>query len=160
MKTLTDNFENMKLKLIDILRNQKYVCTTCDVWTSSAQSYFGATVHFINESYERKSYALAFRPLLQKQTHKELAKEMNNIFTDYGLTNSQITNVVTDGCAALTKSFKKFGGKNDQLTSTAIIEDVPNEDFQNENDDGDNLMPYLQNVILKMKMAKCLSVTF
>lgn len=60
MKTIDDRFKEMKAKLIELLEKQKYICITCDVWSSRAQSFIGFTVHYL-ELYERKSFALAFR---------------------------------------------------------------------------------------------------
>lgn len=68
MQTLDQQYDRMKTNLKSILSKQKYVCATCDVWTSRAKSFLGMTVHFIDSKYVRQSYVLAFRQLKQKQT--------------------------------------------------------------------------------------------
>lgn len=63
MTTMEGRFKEMKSSLREILKQQKYLCITADVWSSRAQSYLGVTVHFINNSFERESYLLAFKEL-------------------------------------------------------------------------------------------------
>lgn len=140
MRMLQSNYEQLKLNMIEIFSKQKYLCVTCDVWSSRAQSYFGVTVHYLNESFERKSYGLAFRPLYERQTHEELAKAMQTIFDDFKIDKSKITNVVTDGCSAFTKSFKRFG-KEDPHTSSETVENV----IANEDEEEDDQMRFIQN---------------
>lgn len=143
MDSLTSQFEATKSKLKTVLDKQKYVCATCDVWSSRANSYLGITVHFISKTYVRKSYILSFRELNGKQTYDMLGKEMANVFVEYGLAIEKITNVVTDGGSAFCKSFRIFARRN----NSTILED---DDFidDNDNDNGEeedpaSLMPYM-----------------
>lgn len=129
MINLKDRFITMKTKLIEVLEEQKYVCTTCDVWSSRANSYLGMTVHFIAKDFEHQSYVLAFRKLEAKQTYIELATTINDISKEFNLPKNKITNIVTDGGSAYCKAFKEFGKSNDML--------VENINYS-ENDDDDN----------------------
>lgn len=108
MSTLNEEFKNVKSELKQILSKQKYLCVTADVWSSRAQSYLGVTVHFLNENFERESYVLAFKQMLQRQTYVELAKALNEIFADYGIKKGQITNIVTDGAVLSAKCLKNM----------------------------------------------------
>lgn len=140
METLDRQFEEMKEELKSFLKDQQYVCVTCDVWSARARSFLGVTVHAISKQYERESYVLAFRPLKGKQTFDVLAKEMCAIFREFGLTVEKITNVVTDGGSAFCKSFRIYGKRNDEL----IIED--NTDELNDDDDAIDLrMPFMEH---------------
>lgn len=132
----------MKSKLIELLAQQKYVCITCDVWSSRAQAYIGMTVHFLTNDFDRKSYVLSFKQMKGKQTNKELSEEMDRTIREYGLDTDKVVNIVTDGCAAFTKSFIKFGTK-DALASTheCEIDEVPNDELCTERSD----MPFIQN---------------
>lgn len=96
MKTLDTEYKKMKEKLINTLSQQENLCITADVWSSRCQCYLGVTVHFLNKEFKRESYVLAFKQILVKQTYKELAKAMDQIFTDFGIKKCQIRNIVTD----------------------------------------------------------------
>lgn len=133
MKTLDGEFSKMKTALREILSKQKYLCVTADVWSSRAQSYLGATVHFLNAALKRESYVLAFKQLYSKQTYKELAQEMDAIFKDYGIENSQITNIVTDGGSSFCKMFKIYGDSIDAVVST-----YDDEETEEANENGDD----------------------
>lgn len=137
MKTLDSEYSKMKDALREILSHQEYLCVTADVWSSRAQ---GVTVHFLNAEFKRESYVLAFKQLHFKQTYKELAKEMDKIFDDYGIKISQITNIVTDGGSNFCKMFKMYGKSIDAVVTT-YDEEVENDiEVQGEEDEsGKNL---------------------
>lgn len=59
MKFLKEVFDEMKKKLTVLISKQDYICVTCDVWSSQAQSYLGMTVHFYNDELELQSFVLA-----------------------------------------------------------------------------------------------------
>lgn len=146
-KTLSEKFQSMKIRLKSILAEQEFVCTTCDVWSSRAQSYIGMTVHFLTPDYERKSFVLSFRQMKGKQTHKELVEEIFSVMREFNLTKDNVTNVVTDGCSAFTKGFRLFG-TCDRLTehSQSAFEEIPNEDSEEvESNDSENERPFIQN---------------
>lgn len=115
MATLNSEYEKMQTSLKEILASQKHICVTADVWTSHAQSYLGATVHFIDKSFKRQSYLLGFKQMKQRQTNDVLAKALDTIFEEFGISHNQITNVVTDGGSAFCKMFKKYGDKVDAI---------------------------------------------
>lgn len=123
MSCLDKEFNKVKTELRNVLSQQKYICITADVWSSNAQSFLGVTVHFINKEFVRESYVLAFRKLLYRQTYKELAEALNQIFNEYGIKTSQISNIVTDGGSSFCKMFKMFGSKIDVVVSTYDEED-------------------------------------
>jgi len=63
-KTLVGDIEtmaqSMKQDLIGQLASASTVCTTADIWTAHNRSYFGCTVHWIDEtSLKQKSAAVA-----------------------------------------------------------------------------------------------------
>lgn len=141
MKTLDSEYMDMKKALCEKLSQQKYLCITADVWSSRAQSYLGATVHFLNDNYERESYCLAFKQMFGKQTYKDLAKVMDAIFDDYGIKRSQITHIVTDGGSNFCKMFKMYGKSIDAVVTTydEEDEDVENNIEREEGINGENM---------------------
>lgn len=142
METISQQYDETKAKLKAILEKQKYVCCTCDVWSSRAQAYLGVTVHYISTEFERKSFVLAFRQLKGRQTYDVLGKILDAIFKEYGLSTEKITNVVTDGGSAFCKSFKVYGVRRDD-------DEKPDEGSDKENDDEMDqqiqFMPFMQN---------------
>lgn len=124
ISTLATEFKKMKAELKETLQQQKHVCLTADAWSSRAQSYLGVTVHFLNSDFQRESYVLAFKQMFCKQTYKELAEAMANIFTDYNISKSQITNIVTDGGSNFAKMFKIYGKSIDAVVTTTTRESV------------------------------------
>lgn len=139
MKFQAEKFESLKTAMTQLLSEQRYMCLTCDVWSSRANSFIGMTVPFLTKEFERKSYVLAFRRMKSKQTHLELSREMIKIIKDYGISNDQLTHNVTDGGSAYCKAFKVFGGKQDRLIDTT----EENVDFEAENDTNLQNMPYM-----------------
>lgn len=109
---------------------------TADVWSSRAQSYLGVTVHFMNSEFKRESYVLAFKQLLFKQTYKELAKAMDEIFGDYRIKKSQITHIVTDGGSNFCKMFKIYGKSLDAVVTTYSEEGLDDTE-ENERESGE-----------------------
>lgn len=107
--TLNSQHAQVKNELIEHLSQQKNVCLTTDVWTSHAQSYIGVTIHFINDSFKRESYLLAFKQLYGCQTYDVLGNALNNIMSDFKITFSQVRNIVTDGGSNFCKMFKEYG---------------------------------------------------
>lgn len=153
MINVEDRFLKMKKKLIEVLEEQKFVCTTCDVWSSRATSYLGMTVHFIAKDFQHHSYVLAFRKLEAKQTYMELATAINDISKDFNLLKDKITNIVTDGGSAYCKAFKNSGKCNDMLVENISCSQNYDDDNCDEIDDMnengelrvEGSLPYMQN---------------
>lgn len=148
MKFLKTTFDDMKMKLSQILRKQKYVCVTCDVWSSHAQAYLGMTVHFYNDRLQLESYVLAFRQLKERQTHAVMASEILKVFQEYGIEVKKITNIVTDGGSAFGKAFKVYGVGSDPLTEkhhSQNIDDVIPELMETEDENEAETIPFMQH---------------
>lgn len=137
MNNLKTRYEEVKSKLKELLKTQEYVCITADVWSSRAQSYIGLTVHYLTESFERKSFLLAFRKMKGRQTHDILAEIINKILIEFDLPNHKVTNILTDGGSAFGKAFKRFGKQHD-----AYVEEITEEE---EEEVSVSPMPFIQN---------------
>lgn len=124
---------------------------TADVWSSRAQSYLGMTVHFLNHEFKRESYVLAFKQLHTRQTYKELALAMDQIFDDYNIKKSQIRNIVTDGGSNFCKMFKMYGRSMDATVTTydhEAFDDVEDGECENEENlnDGDGISSVMSDM--------------
>lgn len=143
MNHLEADFISVKTKLKELIAKQEYVCLTADVWSSRAQSYLGVTLHFLDDSFQRQSYALAFKELRYKQTYKELSKSLDDIFKDFDLNIAKITNIVTDGGSAFCKMFKLYG---DEAESVAKETNSETEEIGEDVDmDEENMSRFFQN---------------
>lgn len=129
ISTLANKFEIMKSNLKNELKKQKFVCSTCDVWTHRARSYLGVSVHFIDEQWNRKSFILAFRYLNRRHTYDYLAEILDNIYKEYDLSAEKIIHTITDGGSNFCKAFRIFGQNTDFNQTLEAI---------NENDEIDN----------------------
>lgn len=131
MSTLDKKFKDMKSSLKSILKKQKYLCITCDAWSSRAQAYLGVTVHFINEDFNRESFLLAFKQMIRRQTYDYLAEVLHEILKDYEIDVEKVTNVVTDGGSAFCKMFCEFGVNIDSSTHDTADDFSDDEDVDN-----------------------------
>lgn len=147
MATLGSEFETMKTLLIENLSKQKHLCITTDVWSSRAQSYLGATVHFINTEYIRESYVIGFKYMKGKQTYKELADAVNEIIQNFGINKSQITHIVTDGSSAFCKMFRVYGEEIDATVVSTDIDEIENVDNVDDSniDRIDTVTPFMED---------------
>lgn len=81
-----------------------------------------------------------------KQTYLELAKEINDILSEFKLPKSKITNCVTDGGSAFCKAFKEYGKGNDMLVETIQFDECNEIDDNEETSQGSSeTLPYMQN---------------
>lgn len=137
MNFLKTRYEEMKTSLGQLLSKRRYLCVTADVWSSRSQSYLGMTVHFLNESFERESFVLAFRQLTTRQTYAVLASEILKVFNEYSILVDRVTHIVTDGGSAFCKAFKIFGKSVDHLIDRANTSDDVDDMEQ-------NMSPFIQ----------------
>lgn len=139
---LESKFTTVKKTLREIICKERYVCITTDVWSSRAQSYLGVTIHLLNTSFQRESYLLAFKELKNRQTYKELAEALNEVFEDYGIKIAQITNIVTDGGGSFCKMFKEYGS----LPDATFENNEFDEESSDDNVDLDVIRPFMQDI--------------
>lgn len=148
MKTIDDRFKEMKAKLIELLEKQKYICITCDVWSSRAQSFIGFTVHYL-ELYERKSFALAFRQLEKRQTYKVLGKIIADVLREFGIPVNKVRHIVTDGGSGFCKSFKVYCRNQDviveEIVENAEIDQNTENGDEVENESTESIPIFMQN---------------
>lgn len=138
MNTLSSEYETMKSEIKKLIASQDYICTTADVWSSTATSFFGMTLHFINSNIVRKSLLLGFRQMKHKQTYIEIKDMIRSIFADFGISPKTVTHIVTDGGSAFCKAFKQFGIGADSLVEH--VDATESEDTTND----DDVLPYIE----------------
>jgi hypothetical protein len=87
MRRLEELYSQMKGQLKERLNafKSKY-SITCDVWTSKNQlSFFGITIHFIDNEWKMQEHLLSFKYLESEHDGASLAKAMIEVLEDYGI---------------------------------------------------------------------------
>ncbi|KAF0738974.1 Dimer Tnp hAT domain-containing protein [Aphis craccivora] len=100
---------------VDMLTTQieihNYICLTAHIWSFNNKNFMGMTCHFIEDTYERKSYVLGCQ--LVKGVHNYLnIMEVLTEMMKFKIDLSKVTHMVTDNASNFGKSFKIFSLSN------------------------------------------------
>ncbi|KAK1899813.1 putative AC9 transposase [Dissostichus eleginoides] len=107
-KELDKEYAIMEKELRKTIDAQDYVSTTADIWSANNKSFLGVTVHWIDaDTLKRKKAAIACRRFRGRHTYDAIATELEDIFSQYGLTNDKVTACVTDNGSNFVKAFKE-----------------------------------------------------
>lgn len=108
-KDLDKAYTVMTRELKKTIEVQNHVSTTADLWSSNNRSFLGVTVHWIDSvSLERRKAAIACRRFKGIHTYDRIATEIEDIFSEYGLTHEKITACVTDNGSNFVKAFREY----------------------------------------------------
>ncbi|KAL0159066.1 hypothetical protein M9458_047142, partial [Cirrhinus mrigala] len=136
-KELDRNYTAIEIELKNTIDEQQYVSTTADIWTAHNKSFLGVTVHWIDsETLQRNKAAIACRRFRGRHTYDAIASELEDIFSQYGLTAEKVTACVTDNGSNFVKAFKEY----QQVESVEDEEEV-------EEDDGEVAFTDLHSVL-------------
>jgi len=85
MRRLEELYSQMKMQLKQKLTTFKSKYSiTCDVWTSKNQlSFFGFTIHFIDEDWKMQEHLLSFKYLESEHDGVSLSKAMIEVLEEY-----------------------------------------------------------------------------
>ena len=98
MDVVRRKFAVAKSKLQGILstNESKYAIIT-DIWTSfSNDAYISLTLHFIDNSWELKSYTLATYPFPEQHTGDHIVEKLKEILNEYNIANDSVVAIVHD----------------------------------------------------------------
>ena len=98
----------MARELKKTIEGQCYVSTTADIWSSHNRSYLGVTVHWIDDTLKRRKAAIACRRFRGRHTYDKISAELEDIFSEYGLTHEKIVACVTDNGSNFVKAFQEY----------------------------------------------------
>ena len=108
-RRIGDAVENRMKAIKEELSEQRFVCTTADVWSTKHRSYMGVTCHWIDAStFERRSVALACRRFVGSHTCDGVAQLIYVIHNELGLTHDKIVATISDNGSNFVKAFKEF----------------------------------------------------
>ncbi len=87
MRRLEEIYNKKKQELKERLnRFKSKYSVTCDVWTSKNQlSFFGFTIHYINDEWEMKQELLAFKFLEGEHEGESLSVTFIDVLEDFGI---------------------------------------------------------------------------
>lgn len=142
-KCIDERYTTMRHEIIQKLKTTNFVCTTADVWSSRRRSFIGVTVHWLNHTFERESYAIACTRFKGTHDFKSIAKILGNTHESFGLCSKKVVFTVTDNASNMVKAFKEFG------IVTAVPSSVADELEQHQSDaDGSDEDEITQHDIL------------
>jgi len=133
---LVDDAATMKDKLVSLLKDQDYVATTTDGWTTYGRSYLGVTVHWINAAtLQRQSAYLALRRLKGSHTYDVLASALDDVHGGYNI-RRKIVRTTTDNGSNFVKAFSVFSEQHNATAADTDSDDVGSDD-ESEDDAAD-----------------------
>lgn len=93
---LDDYFEELKPKVISLLKNQKSVSLTLDMWSSSNNyGFMGIVAHFINDNWESKSIVIGMEHIPGSHTSKALSRALLNVIEEFEI-QEKLFSITTD----------------------------------------------------------------
>ncbi|XP_051510176.1 uncharacterized protein LOC127415457 [Myxocyprinus asiaticus] len=111
--------EELKVKLDKV----QSVCTTADIWTVNSRSYFGMTCHWLENSLERRSAALACTRIQGRHTCETVIAKIQEIHAFYNI-ESKVRATVTDNESHFVKASKDFSSEDDREVEEGHFEDL------------------------------------
>lgn len=103
---LDERYLKMCNSIKNMIRDNKYVCATADVWTTKQSSIFGYTCHWLDQKYQRKSVALSCKRFSGERN--QILEIINTINTKFDLNNLKIVATVTHNAINFSNVFKEF----------------------------------------------------
>ena len=100
-------FGEMIVKVKQELSKAKYVCVSCDCWSSYHKGYFGINGHYFDQNLKRRYLALACKRVEGQHSYDVLTQETEEILKTFGIQN-KTTGAITDSASNFIKSFKLF----------------------------------------------------
>ncbi len=101
--------KDLKVKLVALLKEQQFVATITDCWSTFRKGYIGVTVHWIEkETLQRRSACLALRQLKGRHTFA-----LEAIHKEFKL-DGKINRTTTDSGSNFFKAFSVFGEQFDE----------------------------------------------
>ena len=158
-------YAEMNGKLKQTFERLEYLSTTADIWTTCNKSYLGVTAHWLNpQNMERCKAALACKRFKGRHTHENIATELDQIHSSYGI-NHKITTTVTDNGSNFVKAFKRYQPVNqedeDEDDNEVTFTDV-NEALQTTVDDDDDdaiiLPPHMRCASHTLNLLSCTDI--
>jgi hypothetical protein len=104
MRRMSEIYDQQKDKLKKELHSfDSKLSITCDIWTAKNQlSFFGFTVHYIDDQWEMQEKLLAFKYVQERHSGKNLATEVMNVLDSFEI-SERLLGVTCDNASNNTK---------------------------------------------------------
>jgi len=125
---IMNEYYKMKNNLKKILNeNESKFSFTIDGWTApNFESYYGVTIHFIDNNWKFQSLALDFVPSNGKHTGKDIANFFLNILKDYSI-EKKVQGITLDNAAANTTFIQELSVL---MNNESIVFDIEDQHFR------------------------------
>lgn len=102
-------FDKMQKNLHEILRkNNSKFSFAIDAWSArNGQSYYGITIHFLDDDWNYHSLALDFVPSEGKHTGRDIAKIFFDVLKHYGI-QDKVQGITVDNASANTTFIREL----------------------------------------------------
>ncbi|CAH1104409.1 unnamed protein product [Psylliodes chrysocephalus] len=101
---LPAKYEELHIKVTEVLKSAKSVSITTDGWTSiNNDSFIAVTAHFIDDNFQIKSVLLEVGVCKFNHTSRHLADDLNRVVSEWGLEN-KIFLALSDNAANIKKA--------------------------------------------------------
>lgn len=107
----------------EIISQRRFVSTAADIWSARTRSFFGLTLHTINDDFCRENYVLACKRFFGRHTYDAIAEMFLQIYSNYNLSIEKIVTTVTDNGSNFIKAFKEFGLSCELALVERVIDD-------------------------------------
>ena len=141
---LNEAHHNMLQCLRDKLVSASYVCTTADIWSTNNKSYFGVTVHWLSDDFQRCSAVLGCRRFKGSHTYNRIAELLSGIHDEVNLDTNKIVCTVTDNASNFKKAFKEY---------VTPVQDEDADENDAEEDEGELTLVDVDSVLKQDKSA-------
>ena len=113
---ILSRFDCKKKALIDLIKkNSSKFSFTIDGWTAmTGKSFYGITTHYIDESWEFRSFVLDFVPENGEHTGKNIADKFNESLKTYGL-EEKVIGITVDNASANTTFMAELAKINEEF---------------------------------------------
>ncbi|KAE9543931.1 hypothetical protein AGLY_001909 [Aphis glycines] len=122
-KQLAVKYKSYVDMLTTQIETQNYICLTADILSSKNKSM---TCHFIEGTYERKSYVLGCQRVKRVHNYLNIMEVLTEMMEKFKIDVSKITHIVTDNASNFGKSFKILPSSS--LSAIHQI-NLPNDDY-------------------------------
>ena len=100
-KALANNYipklyDRERERICSELYNVSYYALTTNIWTSRHNEAYGITIHFVNATYQLKSYLLETLEFPEAHTGSSIAEELQEILKNWKLPQDKISAITTD----------------------------------------------------------------
>lgn len=106
MERQSDDVKDMIKK--EFKERTSLIALTTDIWSDTAvSSYVGVTAHFFDAKMTFQSRFLGLKKLPLSHSGEIVREKIDKLLEEYGLTNADISKIVTDGASNMVKAFKE-----------------------------------------------------